>query len=390
MWANEDVSTYKMPRNRWFLIQDTGRIDVGSGTCFSMWLPCSITTCNDRRFFMINVYKKLLSYAKEKQHFLFMTVVFSVLAAFLQVSGFYYLFRLLEHIILLDEMSNVKRYALMIAGVLAGGGILYFLSLIVSHLFAFRIETNLRKYGIDGLIRASFKFFDVNSSGRIRKLIDDNAAQTHMAVAHLIPDNTGALITPVLILILGFFISLGVGMVLLVLTMVSLLLLKLMMGERQFMKTYQASLEKLSSETVEYIRGMQVVKIFGVDVKSFKALHTAIKEYAQNALNYSLSSKRPYVLFQEMFFAIVALLIPFILLFADLGSNARRLSLELIMVFFPKRGSVYLHNESNVSLHVCVSSTGCSFKTRKTLRRDAGGCSPVWGQDRVQALRDRI
>lgn len=283
---------------------------------------------------MINVYKKLLSYAKEKQHFLFMTIVFSVLAAFLQVSGFYYLFRLLEHIILLDEMSNVKRYALMIAGVLAGGGILYFLSLIVSHLFAFRIETNLRKYGIDGLIRASFKFFDVNSSGRIRKLIDDNAAQTHMAVAHLIPDNTGALITPVLILILGFFISLGVGMVLLVLTMVSLLLLKLMMGERQFMKTYQASLEKLSSETVEYIRGMQVVKIFGVDVKSFKALHTAIKEYAQNALNYSLSSKRPYVLFQEMFFAIVALLIPFILLFADLGSNARRLSLELIMVFF--------------------------------------------------------
>ncbi len=155
-----------------------------------------------------------------------------------------------------------------------------------------------------------------------------------MAVAHLIPDNTGAMITPILVLILGFFISVRVGVVLLVLTLVSLVLLKLMMGEAQFMKRYQESLENLSSETVEYIRGMKVVKIFGVDVRSFKALNTAIKEYAQNALNYSLSCKTPYVIFQAMFFAIVAILVPLILLFVDLRGNLPLLSLELIMVFF--------------------------------------------------------
>ncbi len=283
---------------------------------------------------MVKVYKKLISYGKEKQHFLFLTIVFSVLAAFLQVVAFYYLFKFLENIMLLDNMSDAKRYAFAIAGLLAGGGILYLLSLVVSHLFAFRIEANLRKYGIDGLTSASFKFFDVNSSGRIRKLIDDNAAQTHMAVAHLIPDNAGAIITPVLILILGFFISIRVGIVLVVLTLISMILMKLMMGEAQFMKRYQESLEKLSSETVEYVRGMQVVKIFGVDVTNLKALNTAIKEYAQNALNYSLSSKVPYVLFQMMFFAVVAFLIPLILLFTGLGGNLKLLSLELIMVFF--------------------------------------------------------
>ncbi|HOF27118.1 MAG TPA: ABC transporter ATP-binding protein [Clostridia bacterium] len=283
---------------------------------------------------MGNVYKKLISYGKEKKHFLFLTIVFSVFAAFLQVLAFYHLYKLLENVILLDDMSNAKRYAFLIAGFLAGGGLLYFLSLILSHLFAFRIETNLRKFGIDGLTNASFKFFDLNSSGRIRKLIDDNAAQTHMAVAHLIPDNTGAMITPVLVLVLGFFISYRVGIVLVVMTAVSLVLLKYMMGEQQFMKIYQASLEKLSSETVEYIRGMQVVKIFGVDVRSFKALNTAIKEYAQNALNYSLSCKTPYVLFQELFFGVVAILIPVILLFTKAGSDLKLMSLELIMVFF--------------------------------------------------------
>ncbi|MDI9471514.1 MAG: ABC transporter ATP-binding protein [Tissierellia bacterium] len=283
---------------------------------------------------MVNVYKKLISYAKEKRHFLFMTIIFSILAAIVQVSAFYYLFQLLENVIVQVNMNGAKKYAFMFAGFLATGGILYFLSLTVSHLFAFRVETNLRKYGIDGLANASFKFFDVNSSGRVRKLIDDNAAQTHMAVAHLIPDNIGAMITPILLLILGFFVSVRVGAVLLVMTMVSLVLLKLMMGEAQFMKRYHASLERLSSETVEYIRGMQVVKIFGVDVRSLKALNSAIKDYAQNALSYSLSCKTPYVLFQELFFAISAILIPLILLIVDLSGNLKLLSLELIMVFF--------------------------------------------------------
>ncbi len=283
---------------------------------------------------MIGVYKKLISFGKEKKHFLFITIVFSVLAAALQVLAFYYLYRLLENTIVLNNMTDAKRYALMIAGFLAIGGLLYFFSLIVSHLFAFRVETNLRKFGIDGLTNASFKFFDVNSSGRTRKLIDDNAAQTHMAVAHLIPDNTGAIITPILVLILGFFISLRAGVVLIALTIINLILLKFMMGEQQFMKTYQESLEKLSSETVEYIRGMQVVKIFGVDVRSFKALNAAIKDYAQNALNYSLSCKTPYVMFQALFFAIVAILIPLILLFVGNDGDLKLLSLELIMVFF--------------------------------------------------------
>lgn len=283
---------------------------------------------------MIDVYKKLISYAKEKQVLLYLTIVFSIVAAVFQVLAFYYLYKLLGNILLFNDMSNALKYAFRIAGFLAGGGLLYFSSLSASHLFAFRLETNLRKFGIDGLTSASFKFFDVNSSGRVRKLIDDNAAQTHMAVAHLIPDNIGAMITPVLLLILGFFISVKVGTVLVVLTVISLVLMKFMMGEEQFMKTYMASLEQLSAETVEYIRGMQVVKIFGVDVRSFKALNTAIKEYAKNALNYSLSCKVPYVIFQEMFFAIGAILIPLILLLTDTGADLKLYSLELIMAFF--------------------------------------------------------
>ena len=46
------------------------------------------------------------------------------------------------------------------------------------------IETKMAQFGTS--------FFDHNSSGEIRKIIDDNAAETHKTVAHLIPDNVTA------------------------------------------------------------------------------------------------------------------------------------------------------------------------------------------------------
>lgn len=283
---------------------------------------------------MFKVYGKLIGYAPEKKHLLLFTVFFSALSAVLQIVAFYYLHGFLRNLIVLSNTDGAKGYALIIAGLLSCGGIIYFLSLLISHLFAFRLETRLREFGIDGLTKASFKFFDRNASGKTRKLLDDNAAQTHMAVAHLIPDNTGAMMMPLLVLVLGFFVSLRVGIGLSILALASGILLRQMMGEQKFMKIYQASLEKLSSETVEYIRGMQVVKIFGVDVRSFKALNNAIKEYGQYALGYSLSSRRPYVMFQTVFFGLATIVVPIILLFMDITADPKGIAVELIMLVF--------------------------------------------------------
>ena len=95
----------------------------------------------------------------------------------------------------------------------------------------------------------------------------------------MLPDNSQAFLVPVFTLILAFVISLRVGVVIIVLYVVSGLILMGLMGNKEFMKLYQTSLDRLSCETVEYIRGIQVVKIFGSKLKSFKALHKAIMDY---------------------------------------------------------------------------------------------------------------
>lgn len=283
---------------------------------------------------MLKVYKKLLFYVPKERWLAFMAIILTAVSTVITVLAYYYMYEFFKGVIIMSDAGNALHDALLIVGLLALGFLLYIFAVLLTHILGFRLETNLRKKGIDGLTNASFTFFDLNSSGRVRQLIDDNAAQTHSIVAHLIPDNAGAVLTPILVLMLGFMIDLKAGMVLVLFTILGAGQILLMTGNKSFMLVYQEALEKMNSETVEYVRGMQVIKIFGANVNSFKALHKAIMDYSQYALNYSMSSRKPYLRFQVLFLGCIAVITPFMVLFTDIQAEPNILAVELIMVLF--------------------------------------------------------
>ena len=282
---------------------------------------------------MLTVYKKILSYVPKERYLAYIGILLSMLSVVFKVWGYYYLSKFLIEIIVYNNIENAKYYGFCVVGLLIIGITLYGIAGLVTHVLGFRLETNLRKYGIEGVSKASFSFFDTHPSGKTRKIIDDNATDTHMIVAHLIPDNAGAILMPILLLVLGFFVSLKVGIILIILSIVGGISLSMMTGEKEFMKIYQESLETLSSETVEYVRGIQVIKIFGISVESFKALNTAIKNYSKYSLEYAMSCKRGFVGFQWFFFSFIAMVIPILLLFFNI-EDPKMLAVELIMVLF--------------------------------------------------------
>lgn len=282
---------------------------------------------------MLTVYKKILSYVPKERYLAYIGILLSMLSVVFKVWGYYYLSKFLIEIIVYNNIEDAKYYGFCMVGLLIIGITLYGIAGLVTHVLGFRLETNLRKYGIEGLSKASFSFFDTHPSGKTRKIIDDNATDTHMIVAHLIPDNAGAILMPILLLVLGFFVSLKVGIILIILSIVGGISLSMMTGEKEFMKIYQESLETLSSETVEYVRGIQVIKIFGISVESFKALNTAIKNYSKYSLEYAMSCKRGFVGFQWFFFSFIAMVIPILLLFFNI-EDPKMLAVELIMVLF--------------------------------------------------------
>lgn len=208
--------------------------------------------------------------------------------------------------------TESAHYAWMAAGFSAASIFVYFIALNCTHLAAFRTATNMRKKAIHHIVTLPLGYFSQNASGRLRKIIDDNAGLTEGFLAHQLPDLTGAIVMPVAVMILIFLFDWRLGICCLIPMGISVLFLKRMMGgdNAQFMGKYMTALETMNKEAVEYIRGIPVVKVFQQTVYSFKNFHAAIEGYEKFASGYALKCRIPLTGFTVTLNSIYVLLIP--------------------------------------------------------------------------------
>ena len=176
-------------------------------------------------------------------------------------------------------------YAWWVVGFSVLSILLYFLALCCSHLAAFRTASNMRKAALHHIVTLPLGYFSQNASGRLRKIIDDNAGLTEEFLAHQLPDLTGAVVMSIAVLVLIFTFDWRLGLCCLVPLAISFFCMKQMMGgdNAHFMEGYMTALETMNKEAVEYIRGFPVVKVFQQTVYSFKNFHAAIEEYEKYA-----------------------------------------------------------------------------------------------------------
>ena len=208
--------------------------------------------------------------------------------------------------------SGSTTYAWMAAGFSVLSILLYFLALCCSHLAAFRTATNMKKAAMHHVVTLPLGYFNQNASGRLRKVIDDNAGLTEDFLAHQLPDLTGAVVMPIAVLVLIFVFDWRLGICCLVPLAVSVFCMKQMMGgdNAHFMEGYMSALETMNKEAVEYIRGIPVVKVFQQTVYSFKNFHAAIEEYEKYASGYALKCRIPLTGFNVALNGTFILLIP--------------------------------------------------------------------------------
>lgn len=211
--------------------------------------------------------------------------------------------------------TKSTRYA-WIAVVFAAASILiYFIALNCTHLAAFRTATNMRKTAIHHIVTLPLGYFSKNASGRLRKIIDDNAGLTEGFLAHQLSDLTSATVMPVAVIVLIFLFDWRLGICCLIPMGISVIFLKQMMGgdNAQFMGKYMTALETMNKEAVEYIRGIPVVKVFQQTIYSFKNFHAAIEEYEKFASEYALKCRIPLTGFTVTLNGTFVLLIPVVM-----------------------------------------------------------------------------
>ncbi len=227
----------------------------------------------------------------------------------------------------------ISTYAWWAVGTAVGSILLYFVALTFSHLAAFRVETNMRRKAMRKMIRMPLGFFDNNTSGRIRKIIDDNASITHGFLAHQLPDLAGTILTPLTALVLIFIFDWRLGLACLVPIVASMLITGFMMGKRgqHFMKAYMSSLEEMNTEAVEYVRGIPVVKVFQQTVFSFKNFHKSILKYKNMVFEYTKMWEKPMSAYTVIINGFVFFLVPVAILLIGYSGNYTGVILNLFL-----------------------------------------------------------
>ena len=184
-----------------------------------------------------------------------------------------------------SSAGNISGYGWMAFYSAVFGILIYFAALMCTHIAAFRTASNIRKKGMEHLMKVPLGFFDDMASGMIRNRLDGAAAETETLLAHNLADIVGTAAMFLSTIVLMFVFDWRMGASCLMAAVVSIAALIYMMGGKnaRFMAEYQAAQDRMSKAGTEYVRGMPVVKVFQQTVYSFKNFRDAIEEYSEKA-----------------------------------------------------------------------------------------------------------
>ncbi len=283
----------------------------------------------------MNALRRLQTYMGNRRILLPGSLVLSALSALLGLVPIVLIWRIVHELlapVAVDSTAMIRAYGWWALVAAVGGVVVYLAALMLSHLAAFRVETNMRREGMRRVVAMPLGFFDQNTSGRMRKIIDDNASITHVFLAHQMPDLAASLLVPLIALVLVFAFDWRLGLATLAPVILSMALLGSMMGGRgkSFMKMYMDSLEEMNTEAVEYVRGIPVVKVFQQTVFSFKRFHDSILRYRDMVYRYTRLWEKPMATYSVIIHGFAYFLVPVAVLLITHGAPTTAMIVDLI------------------------------------------------------------
>lgn len=177
-----------------------------------------------------------------------------------------------------------------IAGV-AGNIGLYLAALLCAHSAAFDAEYRLKLQISEHLARVPLGRLESLGSGRVGKIMDESVGAIEGFLAHSLPDTAAAFTAPVAIVVLLFIFDWRFGLAAVACVVAAFAVEAAGFSNKAItdkMRQHLVNQERMSNATVEYVRGMPVVKTFGRTAESFGRLSRAVRAYTDLALEVAL------------------------------------------------------------------------------------------------------
>lgn len=285
---------------------------------------------------MMKTLKRLGAYMGGRKYLLPCSVALSAVNGLLSLVPFILLWLVVRTLLIAKgNLSDTPLidYALWAFVISVANLLLYFLALMLSHLAAFRIETNMRRKAMQRLMRAPLGYLDEQNTGRMRKIIDEDSGQTHTFVAHLLPDVASCVVAPIGVIVLLFAVDWQLGTAAMIPLIGAIGIMGYMMNPKnnQFQRLYLDAQEKMGAEAVEYVRGIPVVKVFQQTVFSFKRFYDSIISYRDLVIKCTLVWRTPMSFYILAINAFAFILVPTAIILIGHGGDTTTIIANVIL-----------------------------------------------------------
>lgn len=281
---------------------------------------------------------RCMELASNKKGLIFISAILSSLASiasFIPYIAVYFIIRSILQVypnLNSLDVNEVIGYGWLALGGIIANILLYFLAIFCSHLAAFGTLYELKVKFAEHITKIPLGYHLTIGSGRLRKIMDENIESVEGFIAHQFPDFVASVTAPIVMVILLFAIDWRFGIASLVGIILAFIVQFMGYGSgamKENMGKYQIALEDMNNASVEYVRGMPVVKAFNQTANSFEQLKHAISQYTEWVLKFSLGWQNCMPAFTMIINNIYLVLIPVGIL---IGTNAVNQK-EFLMTF---------------------------------------------------------
>ncbi len=239
------------------------------------------------------MFKKVFEYAGPHKKDLYRSTFIVLISVLLGVIPFILAYQVITPLIMGENME-LQYIIIRVLGVLLClvlQAFLYGWGLELSHKAAYntllRLRTSLQKR----MEQLPLGFIQDKGTGTIKKLFVDDVDSLEVLLAHSLPEGIANLMIPLAIYVAMFFVDWKLALLSLVSLPFSFIAMMIMysVGMKKMGSYYMAG-QKMNNTIIEYINGMEVVKVFNKDAESYARFQTDISDYRDYTLEWYKAS----------------------------------------------------------------------------------------------------
>lgn len=154
---------------------------------------------------------------------------------------------------------------------------LYSKSTLCSHKAAYEIIQNIRCAIMRKMSKMSMGTIQEKSSGEIKQLVIDDTERLEGQIAHAIPEMTASILIPIFVFAYLLFVDWRMALASLASAVLgNIIYYSMMIGRSERMKEYMSANGDMNATIVEYVNGMEVIRMFNQTASSMGRFKGAV------------------------------------------------------------------------------------------------------------------